>query len=737
MPKQSEKYWYVQSDPWKLCQEKYQPEKNIYFETIFSQGNGYFNTRAYTEETTMVPGYRENYINGLMAELDDQAGKTIGPKPWPKVHLVTIPPVFAANIYICGELFDSSAGKIMSFRRVFNMKNGLLSRTLTWKSPRGRLTTLEFERFVSAENVHLAAQRIRIKPVNWTGEADITFVLDGTYPTVFRSGNWDSLKCQQFFLKPNESWIENNLGIMEMKIKGTGHRLTMVSSVSHAPGRGTWADGTRIKQTVQHAVAPDRTLEVERTVVMMTSMDNIGARAVTARAVAMAKERLPGFNRLLEASTQVWARRWADADIEINGPVRDQKIVRFNIFHLLQVTPVHSDRVNIPARGAFSLYQGLYFWDTEIFMLPFHIFTMPQAARNLLAFRYHTLPGARINAAKLRFKGASFPFMSDSVSGTEQTPGDLGNTLPHVSADIAYGVDQYVRAANDLKFMAECGLTILVETARNWVSRAIQDGAGRFHIDRACGPDEFAPAGRDNGYTNLMAKNNIALAGAWLEELKKTYPYKIKSIKNRLKISRGEIKQWQKVSQGLYIPEIPDIGIPLQDQAFLSKAPIDIEASNLRKEYKKWKIRDFGKYRIIKQADIILAMFLLEDKFSREEIEKAYDFYEPCTMHLSSLSYSTHALVAARLDRTKQAYEYFMKSAGLDIDDIKGATADGIHTASLGGTWQALIFGFCGLTLQQGRLVFRGHLPARWKSVKFTAYFRGQRLDFQVMNEGR
>jgi alpha,alpha-trehalose phosphorylase len=353
---------------------------------------------------------------------------------------------------------------------------------------------------------------------------------------------------------------------------------------------------------------------------------------------------------------------------------------------------------------------------------------LPDAARDLLAFRFRTLPGAMKNA-EVFFgrRGAVFPWMGDSERGTDNSIDGRVRYLQHQNGDIAYAVDQYARVTGDRAFMREHGWPILMETARFWAGFCFEED-GAWHSEGSVGPDESTAPGRDNGFTHLMARHNLEAAVRWGTALDLPDPP-----------SSAELAVWRDIAQRLAVPEVPGLGIPLQDQYLLDKPEADVAGWRLREDHQHWRLPEAGKvtdYRLIKQADIVLAMFLLQHRFDGEALARAYDFYEPMTQHISSLSYNTHAIVAARIGRDEQAYDYFRRSAALDLDDLKGATADGLHAAALGGCWQAVVFGFAGLQPLAEEPVFDPRLPASWKSVTFRLRLQGKRYRVRLARDG-
>lgn len=732
--------WYMDGDAWTLVQQQDQPDRNVYFETVLTQANGLLGIRGHDEEASQGrPSVREGYLGGIFAELDEEATRVnAGNFPWPDSQMVGLPDLFGCRISLHGEAFSLGTGQVLEFRRELSLRDAVLTRCVTWRSPAGRTSRLCFRRFLSAATPSLGFQQVEVEALNWSGEAVLDFGFETNIPTVFRCGDTRQPLLPQYHYRLQSSGAEGPCAWIETRTNGTGHVVVFASTVSG--GRPASAvQGQRVEQIARTTMRQGESCTVERAFAVVSDRDAADPKQEALGTLARVAG--SGFDGELRRHRAVWASRWEVADIEIEGEPRDQKVVRFGVFQLLQLMPPPGKSLSIPARGlSFNRYQGLYFWDTETFVLPFYTFVLPDRAADLLKFRYDTLGGARETArAILHRRGALFPWMADSQPGLDHALEGRSVYLQHQNADIAYAIDQYARAIGDLAFMAMYGLPILVETARFWADHLVQKD-GTWHSVNAAGPDEDRGPGQDNGYTNLLARHNLQLAIHWADKLKQEAPEAFTAAAGSLKLEESELQTWQDAANGLVQPVVPDTAIPLQDQYLLSKEAADMEGWHLREQEKHWRLppgKTVDDFQLIKQADIILGMFLLQDRFPAKDIAAAYDFYEPMTQHISSLSYNTHAIVAARLGRAEQAYDYFHRSAALDLDDIKQVTRDGLHAAALGGCWQAVVFGFAGMDPLADAPRFHPHLPAAWKSLTFTVVFRGKRHRIRLTPDGR
>ena len=725
---QNNEPWYAAGDPWVLTQTGWTPEKNFYFETIFTQSNGYMGIRGYTEENNVgIEACREGYLAGVFGHVDDAALKQVRVEyEWPMLSMITLPELFACDVELNGETFSLTEGTVSSFSRSLDMRNGVLSRQLVWESPKGHRTCLHFDRFLSAAIPHLAMQRITVAPENWDGNAVLEFRLDGDYPTYFRCGDRSYPHLPQDILL-NQKIEVNDKGVacLTFETKGTGHMVSIASILTGGSCNSSASSPTELCQKVSLALTKGKQETVVHGLAVVSSRDEVELSEFPKLATFIANEAIrSGYEKSLAESEEVWDHRWAVSDIAIEGPARDQAYIRFSSFSMLQMAPFHTDKMSIPARAyAYNRYHGLYYWDSETFLMPYYLHTHPEVAENLLGFRYRTLDGARRTARHLKAPGACFPWMTDSYEGNEQGPWGIGDYLWHQNADIAYAIDQYVEATGDTDFMAEKGLEMILESARFWMSRVEVDKEGVVHLHDTVGPDELDKHGKDNGYTSLMARRHLRLAAQWVERIGKSHPEKIKALLEGLEILPGEVTTWSRTADGLAAPMVAEGNFPLQDEFLLAKKPLSFEGLTADEAFAKRHT-----HRVVKQSDIILLMYLLQDEFTVEQMRAAYDFYEPMCLHYSSLSYNTHSILATKIGRDEVAYDYFMKAAGLDLDDLRGATKDGLHAAALGGTWQTIAYGFLGMRIVGNAIAFEPHFPKEWKSVSLKIAYRGYLL---------
>ncbi len=727
--------WYTQGDPWVLTQDGWNPDRNIYYETIFTQSNGYMGIRGYTEESnTVADTVREGYLAGVFGHTDQAALKLTRVKyKWPMQAMITLPELFACEVELDGEVLDLAKGDIVSFTRSLNMRNGELVRELIWNSPKGKCTQLRFERFLSMATPHLAMQRIRITPQNWSGSANLKFELDAGITTYFRCGDRELPHIPQDLLTQQRIECENErCATLSFKTRGSDHLVAITSQVD-ADTYSTVAQNAKVlRQKAKLELHEGQAETVTHTLAVVSSRDDIERANVPTKSKQVVSDSAEaGYTKSLHDSQRVWQKLWKLCDVQIEGPAQDQAYLRFSTFSMLQMAPLHTDNMSVPARAySYNRYHGLYYWDSETFLLPQYLHTCPKLARNLLVFRHRTLEGAKRTAAYLDSPGACFPWMTDSDTGTEQGPWHIGDYLWHQNADIAYAIDQYVRTTGDSAFMCDYGLEMILESARFWMSRLEVDDEGVYHLHNTVGPDEIEKHGKDNGFGSYMCRRHLRLAAKWIDEMRRQYPRQTEDLLQRLEVRPTEVANWTEAADRMCAPMIPGTQVPLQDEFLLDKKPLDFSKMSTNEAYE---LRHT--HRVVKQSDIVMLMYLLQDEFTLEQKRDAYDFYEPITVHFSSLSYNTHSIVATMLGRKKQAYDYFMKAAGLDLDDLKDATEDGLHAAALGGTWQTVMYGFLGMKLADEGLSLEPRLPDEWKSIRLRLVFRGYTLRLDVSHD--
>jgi alpha,alpha-trehalose phosphorylase len=446
-----------------------------------------------------------------------------------------------------------------------------------------------------------------------------------------------------------------------------------------------------------------------------------------------------GFASLERGQREQLDHFWDRADVRIEAddePVRVQQAVRWNLFQVAQAT-WRAEGSGVAAKGLTGdAYEGHYFWDTEIYVLPFLAYTQPRIARNLLRFRHGMLPQARQRARELNQRGALFAWRT--INGEEASAYyQAGTAQYHINADIAYAVRRYAQVGGDEEFLLEVGAEMLVDTARLWADLGFYDHRGRFHIHGVTGPDEYTTVVNDNAYTNLMARMNLSFAAWYIRELREERPADYRALVSETGLQESEVEAWVRAAEAMHVPFDRRRGINPQDANFLEREVWDLEGTPperfpLLLHYHPLVIY---RYQVIKQADIVLAMFLLGDEFSAERKRANFDYYDALTTGDSSLSACVQCVIAAEIGDEERAVEYFRYALLMDLADVAGNASDGVHIAAAAGSWMAIVNGFGGVRDYDGRLSLDPHLPRTWRSLEFSLHFRDRQLRVRLSHD--
>jgi kojibiose phosphorylase len=704
-------------------------------ETVFTIGNGYLGTRGTFEE-----GISGDWAGTLIHGLFDDA-------PVVYSELVNAPNWLDCQLFVEGQRFTLEQGQVLAYKRTLDLRDGVLTRTVRWRSPDGRTLELHIERWASMAEPGLCVLHYGVTALDFEGQIEIRAGLDGTVAnpvpgTELGLTHWRTLdqghpSAQSAFLHLRTSASGMALGAaMHLSIEG-------VDQVTYRPRDCHRQPGV----SAQFRLAPGQTAVARKLVTYSTtSAAQVGAQFIAPFSAAqdtLAASTAAGYAALLRAHRARWADLWRDCDIMIEGDDRAQQAVRYNIFQLLIAAPHYTDRASIPAKTLSGFgYRGHVFWDTEIFIVPFFTWTRPEIARNLLMYRYHTLAGAREKARKSAYEGAMFAWES-AATGHETTPrwgmtasGELvriwcGDIEHHISADVAYAVWQYWQVTGDDDFMRDYGAEILLDTAVFWASRAEYNAElKRYEINDVIGPDEYHEHVNNNAYTNRLVQWHLETALGVLGWLKEHYPDKAADLSERLKLSDERLAHVFDVRRRLYIPYDRATGLMEQFEGFFNLEELDWQALEPRTK----SVPDLiGLERVqrvqaIKQADVLMLIYLLRHEFDDKALRANWDYYAARTDHTygSSLSPAIHAILACELGDAGAAYEHFLRAALVDLQDLRKNTRDGIHAASAGGVWQAVVMGFAGMRLGPDGPVFTARFPQGWRRLRFSVRYRGR-----------
>jgi kojibiose phosphorylase len=715
------------ADPgWRFVVSGFDAFREREVETWLTIANGATGTRGALEEGSAI-STPATFVAGVFG---DGTGEPRFRQP------VAAPDWTGLRLKVGGMRLALSNGEVLDHERVLDMRHAVVYRYWRQRDGAGRTLAVRTARFASLDDRSIMAIRAEAVPEDFGGP----LVWEGLVGVSHAGGPMREAAFEELGDAPGFIGVSRGRN-------GGGHAL----AVTTRP-----AAGSPIARRVQQArdviggrLEPGEPATVDRFAAIAAARTRAPSADVARSALARAEEL--GFDELLARHGAAWEERWRDADLVVKGDDEAQRALRFSIFHLISTGHPTNDRVSIGARGLGGMSYFLHvFWDTEIFVLPFFIYSHPQTARTLLAYRYRNLDGARDKARLFGHKGALFPWES-ADKGVETTPpygfGPDGEMIPilsglmehHISADVAWAVWEYWKGTADDEFMATMGVELLLETARFWVSRSSRDADGRRHIRTVVGPDEYHEGVDDNAFTNVLARWNIVRAGealAWLESVDRV---RAKSLRERLGVKDRELAQWVQVAGALVDGFDPATLVFEQFAGFHEMDDVPIERLRPRPMPADLLLgREVTlRSKVVKQADAVMLCHVLADEIGEDVMRANYEYYEPITCHGSSLSPGIHAAVAARLGDMSTALEDFAMAAAIDLADNMGNAARGLHMAAMGGLWQAAVMGFAGIRRRGEALAVEPALPPSWRRFSVPLWFRGSRLEVEVTNGRR
>jgi len=728
-------------DPWRITETQFNPDDYRLIEALMALSNGYLGQRASFEEgASKADSLRGTYVAGVFDSYPNPTMVKLKGRPANPSEMVNVPGFLPVAIKVNGALVDLTRCTVETYARTLHMDTGVLTRDVVCRLPEVGRVRLEFVRFLSRVRRHVAAIKVRVTPLDADARIDIISTINGDVSNV----NHKHLK--DFALHtPHERRVHG----LTCSTRSTGIRMAVTAfadtvgpKASVVPDHDPANKRGRIVFSAKCAKAEP--FAIEKIIAVATSRDNgVQGEPLQACVALLDDARNAGFAALLDEHRAAWAEVWRAAEIEIKdksdgcgGSVRGDLTqgLHYAMFQMIQNAPA-DELANIGAKGLTGEhYFGTYFWDSEMFMLPMFGFIMPEVARNLVKSRVAMLPGARRKAAEMGLKGAAFPFMADADGNESSTLWQFALLGIHVTADVAWGVWFYYCTTGDLDFIADGGIDIMVETSRFWLSRAFfRRDVGKYVINRVLGPDEYHQGVDNNFYTNVMAQEDLLKTCRLLDLLKEQRPEAYQAAVERLGLWSDEPPQFQSVAEQIRLPRDEKLGINLQDDTFHLLEPWDLKANPLTGAIPAvWSYDRAMRTQLLRQADIVVAHTILGNRFTPDQMLRDFEFYEPKTTHDSSLSFCSYSIAAARLGKTEMAYDYFLRTARLDLDDIHGNTWMGVHTACLGGAWQCVVLGFGGVRWYDGKLSIDPILPPQWDEFSFSIWWHGTRISVTV-----
>ncbi len=721
------------SSLWTLIEDKPEMDKRqAHQETIFTVGNGYLGTRGTYEERYLAE-MRTTMIHGVFDDV-----------PVVFTELANAPDWTEMEVLIDGQFFRLDQGTLLTYERSLDLRTGLHRRYVRWRSPKGQTVDLTFERFASLADPHLTCLRLKLASIDFTGPVEVRAGVDGN-PDNDGVIHWDWIAQET---RAETAWLQ-----LETHASKIG--LAVAFRLLGPGGVGTRVQGWDVHNhptlVASAQAVPGKELVFEKAACYFTSRESQQVVVDADSAVRRLPE--PAWEALWEPHVKAWENEWQACDVVIEGDDEAQLAIRFNIYQLLIAASRTDDTVNIGAKTLSGYgYRGHSFWDTEVYMLPFFTYTRPDIARKLLSYRWRTLPGSRRKASAGGFMGAQIAWES-AATGDEVTPSFVphpkdrnglvriwtGDIEIHISSDVAYAIWQYWQVTGDDAFLIERGGEVILETARFWASRLEWNAAlQRYEVSDVIGPDENHEHVNNSAYTNYLVRWHLRTAAQWVEWLRKNAQAQAEPLLSRLEITDEVLASWRKISDQIYISYDPKTGLFEQFDGYFQRKDIRIADYEPRTNSIQFilGIEGANQVQVLKQPDVLMMMFLFPDAFSDRDLRANYDYYTPRTdlSYGSSLGPSIQAIVACQVGRVEDAYDNFMRAARADLVDVRGNVRDGIHGASAGGLWQAVVFGFAGLKLGPAGWQTQPHLPAHWKRLAFKVQFKGKTTHIDLKN---
>jgi alpha,alpha-trehalose phosphorylase len=738
------------ADEWNVIEKRFHPEFLAQLETMLALGNGYLGMRGCPEEggpnienATLINGF---YETSPIVYPEDAYGFA---KTGQTIFSVTDCKII--KLFVDDEPFWLPSANLLKYDRRLNMKSGTLDREILWETPTGKQVLITSRRLVSFADRHVAAISYSVTLLSGAAPLVISSEMVAHEPTAHSEAN-DPRRTRLFagrVLHPRASYAKDRQIVLCHATEKS--RLTLACAIDHsletlchhAHKVAFTKDFGQVAFTIE--ARPDCPIHLTKYMVYHTS-ETASAEELCGRAEwTMDRVVTQGFQRLIDQQQQYMDEFWCRSDVRVRdireertkrSTVEIQQAIRFNLFHILQAS-ARAEDAGVPAKGLTGqAYEGHYFWDTEIYVLPFLIYTSPRIAKNLLSFRYKMLPQARARARQLGHRGAMFPWRT--ISGEEaSTYYAAGTAQYHINADIMYALRKYVQATGDEAFLRDCGAEMLVETARLWLSLGFYSDAkgGKFCIHSVTGPDEYNTVVNNNAYTNLMARENLRYAAHTVQSLKAMASDAYETLAHKTALDPTEVEAWIRAAENMYVPYDEKLKIIPQDDSFLDREPWDFRNTPHDHYPLLLFYHPLNIYRkqVIKQADVVLAMFLLGNAFSSEAKKRNFEFYDPLTTGDSSLSSCVEAIIAAQIGNMEKAIRYGVAALLMDLADVGGNVRDGCHIASMGGTWMMLTYGLGGMLDDDGTLSFwPRRAPEDNAVLRFPVTYRGQILEVEI-----
>ncbi len=730
---------YIKPDNWSIIEEEFDKDKVKSSESLFSLGNGAMGQRANFEETYTGATFQGSYIAGIYYPDKTKVGwwKNGYPKYFAKV--LNAPNWIGIDIEINGENLDlNTCIEVTKFRRELNMKEGIYYRSFNAVLQNGTQIEVKITRFLSLDLDEVGIINYQIIPIN--KEAKIVFKPYLDAGVTNEDANWE----EKFWEPSDVNYSENKAFVTARTFKTHFVATTFMQNtilindaILNITPTAVVSTTEKVQFTYELTVPKGEKSTLQKiggyTVSLNHENTETGAKKVIEKALSL------GYSKLVHNQIDAWAKIWEMSDITIDGDVKAQQGIRFNIFQLNQTYLGKDSRLNIGPKGfTGEKYGGSTYWDTEAYCIPFYMATKDQqVARNLLTYRYNQLDKAIENAKdNLGFTNGAALYPMVTMNGEEcHNEWEITHEEIHRNGAIAFAIFNYLRYTGDNSYIPEKGLEVLIGISRFWHQRAsYSTNKNQYMILGVTGPNEYENNVNNNFYTNYIAKWCLDYTYEQIQKVALDYPIDHKRITEKVKITEAEVHDWKKVSENMYFPFSKEHDVYLQQDGFLDKDLIPVK--DLDKTHRpinqKWSWDRVLRSPYIKQADTLQGFYFFEDHFTIDQLEKHFNFYEPFTVHESSLSPCVHSIQAAKLNKIDMAYTFYLRTSRLDLDDYNNEVEEGCHITSMAGTWMSIVEGFGGMRVKNDALHFEPKIPKEWEGYSFKINFRNQILKVSV-----
>jgi len=729
---------YYKEDPWSIIEEGFDPSMQEASESIFSLGNGRMGQRANFEEHYSGESLQGTYLAGVYYPDKTRVGWWKNGYPEYFAKVLNAPNWIGIDVEICGEKLDLRNCELKKFRRELNMREGYLERTFTVLVKK-KVLNISVRRFLSMKRDEIGAIRYSIKSLDYRGKIVLSPYIDGNVKN--RDSNYD-----EHFWEMESSGAEVGSGFLMARTRKSGFVSCMTMGYELCvnydpvdPKVDVIEKPDYVANRLEWEMVSGDELVLYKYASVLSSMNYHPSQMKWVGKEILKEAMEAGYDRLFEEHVGVWESNWAHSDIVIEGDTAAQQGIRFNIFQIKQTYTGKDERLNIGPKGfTGEKYGGSTYWDTEAYMLPFYLSSAHRdVSRNLLVYRHKHLERAIENGEKLGFRNGAALYPMVTMNGEEcHNEWEITFEEIHRNGAIAFAIYNYIRYTGDSSYLAEYGLEVLLGISRFWRQRITwSDEKGKYVMLGVTGPNEYENNVNNNWYTNKIASWTLKYTLESLEYVKKTDAKALERIVKGTKFNyKEESLAWQEIIEKLHYPFNEEAGVFLQQDGFMDKEQLmaaDLDPAE-RPINQHWSWDRILRSCFIKQADVLQGIYLFEDEYDEETLTRNFDFYEPRTVHESSLSPCVHSILASRIGRTAKAYEMYLRTSRLDLDDYNHEVDEGLHITSMGGTWMSVVYGFGGMKVKENVLEFDPLLPPAFEGLSFTILYRGRTLKVKV-----